>query len=307
MSSHKRLIVIDSLAVIRLLYNTLQNYHIAGENRSAYIQGSLEWIHQGAWVPLFMEAPEDNITLWVMDSPPYWRKEIYPAYKGNRPPKPPELIELIEQFKNSNIPKILSPGQEADDLAASILRQWKNRRPESPFHQIFFGTVDSDWLGLVEDEGAFWLGLNAKSTPRIRQKREAYDLFVKLWSKAPKKRVKAVWPLMPFEDFQATDIFRLKALLGDSSDNIKTPRNMPDNVDSIDLIDLHNPPSQYRLEREDWLQSAILASAAWKPSMDSREFEKWAIGELSLLPPVLQLPMSPRAASVGLPSPLMAA
>ena len=64
----------------------------------------------------------------VYDAPgPTFRDEIFPAYKANRPPMPPDLvaqIDLSHQVVDAfGLPALSLPGVEADDAIASLARQ----------------------------------------------------------------------------------------------------------------------------------------------------------------------------------------
>ena len=69
--------------------------------------------------PAYVAAAMDSKT-------PTFRKEIYPAYKANRPPPPPDLkeqfpmtAELIEGFQLAVVQR---DGFEADDIIATAVR-----------------------------------------------------------------------------------------------------------------------------------------------------------------------------------------
>jgi 5'-3' exonuclease len=301
MGSFKRLIVLDAMAVLRLIHHQTERACLEPSEHDAYVLGCLQWMQAAAWIPLFRQSPEDNVTLWAVDSPPYWRAEILPGYKGDRPPKPDSLLKIIDMFLASDIPKVRSPGQEADDIAASIFRQWVNRREGSPFHQIFFGTVDNDWLPFTSEEGAYWLGLTRRSLPRVRQRREAFEWLERQWEKAPKKRVKNVWPMPEWENFDPRQIWDFKTILGEPGDCIPPPSKMPDGLDGGELINLDRVPEGYRLKSESWLQSAVRMAAAWQPTVDVEQFEREIRNEYNLTPPVEPLPIAPSTASTGLP------
>jgi len=63
------------------------------------------------------------------------RKEIYDAYKANRPPAPADLKQQMarcEQVVRAfNIPIFKQDGVEADDLIASAVRKRREARFES--------------------------------------------------------------------------------------------------------------------------------------------------------------------------------
>ena len=59
--------------------------------------------------------------------PPTFRHELYPAYKGNRPPVPEGFLEECEELfgvlNSMGIPFYEVPGYEADDLIGTVVEQ----------------------------------------------------------------------------------------------------------------------------------------------------------------------------------------
>lgn len=69
-----------------------------------------------------IEDIQPDYLIYVFDSPePSWRKELYSAYKANRPDRP-ELIQWIEQLKSGFVEAglLFLEYPEADDMVASI-------------------------------------------------------------------------------------------------------------------------------------------------------------------------------------------
>ena len=81
---------------------------------------------------------------------PSFRRDIYPAYKANRPPMPPELIvqsDLARQLIPAlGIPLIQRDTLEADDLIAGLSRQ-----AEAKGYRTIILSADKDLLQLVTD------------------------------------------------------------------------------------------------------------------------------------------------------------
>jgi len=79
-----------------------------------------------------------------------FRKEIYPAYKGQRSEKAPELIrqeELLCPMLNALGQRVLQvPGVEADDLIASLAKKLVDQGDE-----VLIISGDKDLMQLVED------------------------------------------------------------------------------------------------------------------------------------------------------------
>ncbi len=154
-----------------------------------------------------------------------FRNKIFPDYKGTRKATPPELIEQFPQIKKllslMNIPVIEEDGIEADDIIGSIAKNVPGKKI------ILSG--DRDLLQLIDDETNVWLTMKG----------------VSVLNKIDKKALKEQFGLSP------SQVIDLKALMGDSSDNIpgvagigektatklldefKTIANLYDNIDKI--------------------------------------------------------------------------
>lgn len=130
----------------------------------------------------------------AMDSKtPTWRKEVYPEYKANRPPPPPDLVEqfptvaeLVEAYR---IPVMQRDGFEADDIIATAT----SKAREAGFHVVIV-TGDKDLMQLIDD------GVVVYDTMKE-----------KVWG-APEVEEKFGVPPTALGD--------LLALMGDSSDNV---------------------------------------------------------------------------------------
>ena len=85
----------------------------------------------------------------AVDTPPYWRKEVFSEYKANREAQPPQAIELFERVKerlaSDGILMWGVRGFEADDVAAwAVANGWDRCT-------ITLASGDKDWLQLVDD------------------------------------------------------------------------------------------------------------------------------------------------------------
>jgi 5'-3' exonuclease len=66
--------------------------------------------------------PSDGATVVVCwDGPGSWRRDLYPAYKANRGPKPQALVKALEECRSA-FPGYVAHGFEADDLLATFAR-----------------------------------------------------------------------------------------------------------------------------------------------------------------------------------------
>ncbi len=153
-----------------------------------------------------------------------FRDDIFAAYKGTREKMPDELRLQIERIKEVvaalNIPILTLDGYEADDVLGTVAQQAKPHNV--PVHII---TGDRDLLQLVDENTAVELPTRGGKPP------EVYD-------------VPAVVAKMGVRPDQVVD---LKALMGDSSDNIpgvkgvgaKTAVKLLTQYDTLDNIYAH--------------------------------------------------------------------
>ena len=86
---------------------------------------------------------------------PNFRHRIFPAYKANRPPMPPDLACQIPYIKELvaayHITALEKEGVEADDLIATAAR-----RLAGPAQPVIVVSGDKDLLQLVNDEITLW-------------------------------------------------------------------------------------------------------------------------------------------------------
>ena len=84
-----------------------------------------------------------------------FRNQMYPEYKGTRPPTPQLIIDALEPLtelvKAMNIPVVMVPGFEADDVLGSIATQYSVVIPGSDRESldIFMLTPDKDYGQLI--------------------------------------------------------------------------------------------------------------------------------------------------------------
>ncbi|MGN1232619.1 MAG: 5'-3' exonuclease H3TH domain-containing protein, partial [Candidatus Cryptobacteroides sp.] len=145
-----KLFLIDGHALVfKMYYAFLRRPMInsKGEDTSilfGFMKYLLEMIHR-----------EQPTHLAVAFDPPggTFRNEMYPEYKANRDETPQLVIDALEPLKGLckalDIPVLMMPGFEADDVIGSMARQMK-----SPDTDIYMVTPDKDYGQLV-DEGIF--------------------------------------------------------------------------------------------------------------------------------------------------------
>ncbi len=124
----------------------------------------LERSHATKWMSAFLgdlhrvqtERGAKSITIcWDHPLASSSRKKIYEGYKSGRI-KPPGYVEALAEFKglvkHFGIIQAESEHGEADDIAATITRQWPN---------CLLYTIDKDWLQCVGDAHMLWAKFKA--------------------------------------------------------------------------------------------------------------------------------------------------
>lgn len=147
-----------------------------------------------------------------------FRNDLYADYKMQRKPTPPELKEQMpvikEMLDTMGIMHIELAGIEADDIIGSISKKYQGKK--------FILSGDKDLLQLIDDDCTVWL--TKKGVSEV--------------DKVDQKRLDEMFGLKPFQ------IIHLKALMGDTSDNIpgvkgigeKTALNLLEKYESVEKI-----------------------------------------------------------------------
>ena len=142
-----RLFLIDGHALIfKMYYAFLQRPMINSKGADmSILYGVTKYI-------LEMIEKEKPTHLAVSFDPPggTFRNELYPAYKGTRPPTPQLIIDSLEPMteiiKAMNIPVVMVPGFEADDVIGSM-----SKRFEREGFDVFMVTPDKDYGQLISE------------------------------------------------------------------------------------------------------------------------------------------------------------
>jgi len=142
------------------------------------------------------EQPSHIVVAFDMDRKTF-RSDRYSEYKANRSAPPDELkgqFQLVrEVLRALNIHYIEIPGYEADDIIGTL-----SKRAQNEHMDCLIVTGDGDALQLVSDR------VKVLMTKKGISEMEIYD----------PKQVAAKWEVKPEQ------IIEIKALMGDSSDNI---------------------------------------------------------------------------------------
>ena len=171
------------------------------------------------------EAPAFGAVAFDLKAPTF-RHKMYDGYKGTRKPMPDELhaqVPVIQEIlKTMGIPSVSCESYEADDVLGTLAK-----RCEKEGMQVMILSGDRDILQLVTENITVRLPKTAKGVTTI----ENYT---------PEK-IKEVYGITPLQ------IIDLKAMMGDSSDNIpglpgvgeKTALNLLDAYGSLENAKEH--------------------------------------------------------------------
>lgn len=130
---------------------------------------------------------------------PTFRHKMYEAYKGTRKPMPPELHEQVPVLKDvlqsMGIPIVTKEGYEADDILGTLSRVWEERG-----YDVAIISGDRDLLQLATKKVKI-------SIPKTKAGGTQVENYYA-------EDVLAAYQVTP------TQFIDLKALMGDTSDNI---------------------------------------------------------------------------------------
>jgi DNA polymerase I len=191
----KKLLLIDANSIIHRSFHALPPFTTPEGKPSGAIYG-LASILLKLWRD---ERPDYAAALFDRPEPTF-RDEKYAEYKAQRPPTADELIQqLIEAhnlFAAFGIETFEKPGYEADDLIATLAEKFKTL----PDVQVVILTGDRDTLQMVEGDKLVVQTFNKGVSDTTIYNEQA---VIEKYGIAPNQMV----------DY--------KALVGDSSDNIK--------------------------------------------------------------------------------------
>jgi DNA polymerase-1 len=166
-----------------------------------------------------LENFHPEYVLCAMDTAkPTFRHEIYPDYKGTRPPTDQSLIDqmpMVEEVLNSfNIPIIKKEGYEADDILGTLSKYTSKGKWQDENMDMYILSGDKDLLQLVRED--VYVCLPNGSFKNI----VVYD----------SKKVKEKYGYSPEQ------VVDYKAMVGDSSDNIPGIKGVGD-ITATKLLD----------------------------------------------------------------------
>ena len=147
-----------------------------------------------------IELEETEHVAVAFDLPmPTFRHKLFPEYKGTRKGMPEELKEQVpllqELLRKMNMPLLMKEGFEADDILGTIAKQMQDQGKE-----VVVVSGDRDLLQLSDEHIKISIPKTSKGETKV------YSYYP--------KDVEEEWGVSPLE------FIDLKALMGDSSDNI---------------------------------------------------------------------------------------
>ena len=191
----KKLLLIDANSIIHRSFHALPPFTTPEGKPSGAIYGLASIL-----LKLWREERPDYAAALFDRPEPTFRDEKYAEYKAQRPPTADELIsQLIEAHKLFNAFGIMTfekPGYEADDLIATLAEKFKTL----PDVRVVILTGDRDTLQMVEGDKLVVQTFNKGVSDTT-----IYD----------EAAVTEKYGLAP------NQLVEYKALVGDSSDNIK--------------------------------------------------------------------------------------
>lgn len=170
----------------------------------------------------------------AMDKPPYWRNDVFPDYKSNRPERNEAAIEelkrCIEEIKADGWKVAYAPGFEADDVIYTLVQEHKDA--------VVYGT-DKDLLQCCDIKEP-WSGKIKTPEETLRVKRDQVVDYLTLVGDAS-DNIPGVKGIGPKTACALLDTFG--SLDGIAEARIKTPDKFkPKTIDAWD-------------EAQDWIST----------------------------------------------------
>ena len=193
----KKILVIDGNSIInRAFYGVRPLTTKSGKNTNA-IFGMLNIVKRH----LDKLKPDYAVVAFDLKAPTF-RHKMFDAYKAGRHPTPPELLEQFDDAKEClsylGFRVMTLEGYEADDIQGTVASLALNEEDT----ESYILTGDRDLLQLISDKITVLLATNSDTIPMQREQ------FVEKYGVEPEHFVE------------------MKALMGDSSDNIPGVRGI---------------------------------------------------------------------------------
>lgn len=190
----EKLVLIDGHSILnRAFYGVPELTNSEGIHTNA-VYGFLNIMFK-----ILEEEQADHLAVAFDLSAPTFRHEKYPDYKGTRKPMPEELREQVPLMKevltSMGIPILSLAGYEADDILGTVAK-----RSQADGIEVSVVSGDRDLLQLADTH------IKIRIPKTSRGKTEIHDYYP--------EDVKREYQVTP------TEFIDVKALMGDSSDNI---------------------------------------------------------------------------------------
>jgi DNA polymerase-1 len=146
MAKRKLLILVDGSSYLYRAFHALPNLTTSTGGHTGAIYGVASMIRK-------LRAEHDSPYMAVVFDArgKTFRHDMYPQYKANRPPMPPELREQVDDLHRiiqaMGLPLLSVPGVEADDVIATLARQAREQGLE-----VLVSTGDKDLAQIVNSE-----------------------------------------------------------------------------------------------------------------------------------------------------------
>ncbi len=181
------------------------------------------------FINIMLKAMDDekaDMVLVAFDlKEPTFRHRMFAEYKGTRKPMPAELVEQVPIMKNMllamNIPVVTLPGYEADDILGTLSKRFQREGKE-----VSVLSGDRDLLQLADTH------IKIRMPKTSKGKTEIENYFP--------DDVVAKYGVTP------TEFIDLKALMGDSSDNIPGVAGIGEKTASAIISQYHSIEEAYR-------------------------------------------------------------
>ena len=190
----EKILLIDGHSILNRAFYGLPDLTNSEGKHTGAVYGFLNIMFR-----ILEEEKPDYLTVAFDLHEPTFRHKLYDAYKGTRKGMPSELVEQVplmrEMLAAMGVKTVSMPGYEADDLLGTLAR-----KSEQKGMDVTILSGDRDLLQLATDKVMIRLPKTSKGKTTIENFHTAEVL----------------------EKYQVTppQIIELKALMGDSSDNI---------------------------------------------------------------------------------------
>jgi DNA polymerase-1 len=160
MSNHTTLYLVDGSSYLYRAYHALPHLTNSRGEPTGALLGVANMLKR-----LLNEENPEYIAVVFDARGPTFRHELYPEYKANRPPMPPELRQQVEQILKFTsllgLPLLQIDGVEADDVIGTLCRA-----AEAESMNCIISTGDKDLAQLVSDRTTLVNTMTDKASDR---------------------------------------------------------------------------------------------------------------------------------------------